>query len=522
MKFIRGVVHSALVGTPRECEAVRRVLSIDNKESFLHENILYTGLIDFVRSQLNGRFPIEIEDTFEMEHPSIWDINIPHDYLKFDDGKQLRDYQIITAKKGIARGRGVAEIATGGGKTEIMAVMIKYLLENGLATQVFVICETRFLMKQTANRFEARGLQGVKRLGGGHSYQEGPIQVCVVDTLDSALTNEDQEVCFAYANCDALFFDECHHVAAKSWVRVGELCPAKYRFGFTATVWSDPFKFSYRDFKLLGLTGGVFVHIPSKVLRNMKVLAEPFVTMFDIKDPPVESTLWRDYYRAGIIQHSSRNSVALSIARSLYEGNYKTLIFVKEINHGLRMTRILSELGLRHAYFVKGGEMMYTWLPSGRWDCKRTSIEELAEIVNTNEQVVVIGNVVMDEGIDVPSFNALIMCTAMKKYRRTVQRAGRGMRAKEGDNSVYIFDFMDATHPGLLEHSNYRLETYKLEEYEFSQSLEHTCERMGIPILIENDIYAYQEEIERPKKEKPERLKRRKRRKRIPWWAHSS
>lgn len=509
MKIIKGVVHSAFIGTPIEYNQVKRVLTFDDHDSYLDlEGIMYTGLLDFVQDQLGEHYPIELEDTYQYDHPkSIKDIDISDDYVPLDeDHHRLRAYQIKAIKKAIWKGRGIIEIATGGGKTEVISAIFKYLLDNGYAKQIFFVAETRFLMNQAADRFERRGLGDyVRRLGGGNQFVPGAIQVCVVDSLRRALETQDEDICDAFAECDVICFDECHHLQAASWIRIGEECPAKYRYGLTATLWSDPLKYSHSDFRLIGLTGSPVACIPSVVLRRQGYLAEPYVTMLQVDYPAVYQRKWKDYYQAGIVEHPRRNSFIVSLAYSLYEGRYKTLVFVNYIAHGLCLVKALRELGVENACFVRGGESMYQWRPSGRWDRSHTSIEKLAEMVRDEEQCVVVGNVVLDEGIDVPSFNALIMGTAMKKYRRSLQRVGRGMRPKEGDNSVYIFDFIDGIQEKLMEHSLYRMRTYELEEYEFSPNLMTTCERMGIPILVEDGLYSWENT-------RPERRKKRRKR----------
>lgn len=516
MKIIRGVVHSALIGTPIEHHRVSRALTFDDHESYLDERgIMYSGLIDYVHEQLGEHYPVEVEDTFQYSHPrSIKDIYIPDDYVPLDeDHHRLRPYQIKAARKAIWKGRGVIEIATGGGKTDIFAVIAKYLLENGYAKQIFFVAETRFLMNQAAARFERRGLGHlISRFGGGNYFNPAPIQVCVVDSLRRGLEEQQEEVCLAFGDCDVICFDECHHLQAKSWVTIGEQCPARYRYGLTATLWSDPLKYSYSDFRLIGLTGSPVACVPSVVLRRQGYLAEPYVTMLEVSYPPVFQRKWKDYYQAGIVEHPRRNSYIVSLARSLYEGQYKTLVFVNYIAHGLCLVKSLRNLGLENVCFVKGGETMFQWRPSGRWDRTRTSIEKLAEMVRDEERCIVVGNVVLDEGIDVPSFNALIMGTAMKKYRRSLQRVGRGMRPKEGDNSVYIFDFIDGIQDKLMEHSLYRMKTYELEEYEFSPTLMSTCERMGVPLLVEDGVYEWTaEKPERPRRSRRTRSRRRRR-----------
>lgn len=502
MKFLRGEVFAGFIGTFEERDAVEKALVFDNRPSYLlSDDTLYSGLVDFVVQQLSGSFEIEVVDTFEYSHPKlITDIKIPDDYVPFDEPHhRLRPYQIKAIQKAIFKGRGVIEAATGAGKTDIAAAICKYLLENGYAKQIFFVAETRFLMKQAADRFEARDLEEyVQRLGAGYSFTPGAIQVCVIDSLSRALESGDPDFLEAFDNCDALFLDEVHHGGASTWLAVAERCKARYRIGLTATLWSNPFKYSFSDFKIIGITGMPLACIPSVVLRKQGFLAEPYVTTIQVLDPPVNGdfSMWMEYYYAGIVRHPTRNSYIVTLAQSLYEGFYRTLIFVRYISHGLSLVKTIRNLGVEKVYFVKGGEVMYKWLPSGRWEKSYTSIEELALLVKENDQIVVIGTSVLDEGIDVPSFNALILGSAMKKYRRSLQRVGRGMRPKKADNSVYIFDFIDSMHPKLEEHSNYRISTYELEEYEFSDSVQSTCDRMGIPILIEEGAYIWDAEAE--------------------------
>lgn len=407
MKFIRGITHSALISTPAEYEVVKQLLTFDkSKGSYLAEDgTLYTGLVDFCYDYLSKRYKVEIANTFEYDHPPIQKIHIPDDYVKFDDPThRIRDYQLKAAKKAISKGRGILEIATGGGKTEVAAVISKYLLDNGFAKKVYIITESRFLMKQAANRFESRGLDGVSRFGGGNDFEPAKIQVCVIDSVLNAIRDDDEYFVNDFNSCDVIFFDECHHLQSESWVLIGELCKAKYRFGLTATLWSDPLEFSHSDFRLIGLTGPTIASVPSLVLRNRGFLAEPFVTLLPVPEPVVYARSWDRYYLAGIVKHPTRNSYITSLGKCLYDGKYKTLIFVNYISHGMKLARTLVENGCRETYFVKGGEQIYQWLPSGRFEKGRTSIEELAALVNDNENVIIIGNTVLDEGIDIPSF----------------------------------------------------------------------------------------------------------------------
>lgn len=488
MKFLRNKIFAAFAGSVDERRAVHDLLVFDeDKGSFLRPNgIMYAGLIDFVKQQLGNCYEIEVEDINGWESRKFAEISIPPDILvnQYSDHK-LRDYQIITARKAVHKERGVIEIATGGGKTMVAAAIIQYLISSGLAKKAYVITGSTFLMNQAASSMEKFGLQGVSRYGGGNKFKPAAVQCCVVNSVARALSDGQSSVIEDLTDCDILVLDESHHLSSKSWISIAEACPARYRYGLTATLWADPFEFSHSDFYLIGLTGGVVAHVPSSYLRARGYLADPVVTMLTVNSPRVSGWKWDKCYRKGIVQHSVRNAMLADVAHSLHENEYKTLVFVGRVDHGMFLTRLLAMRGCGNVVFVKGGETMYRWKPSGRWEKSKTSVEDIAVLVRDSKEVTVIGTQLLDEGVDFPSFNALVMGTAMKKYRRTVQRAGRGMRPKPGNNKVYIFDFIDAVHDVLLKHSMYRLKTYELEEYTMSQSIDETCERMGAPIILE-------------------------------------
>ena len=522
MKIIAGTIKSGIVGTPEEVAFVKGFLTIDKKEgSFLSdEGLVYTGLIDFIKQGVKGRFEVEVLDLEgnPVVHQPVH-VDIPYDYLKFDNPKdELRDYQILALRKAITKKRGVLEIATGGGKTEIAAAMIKYLLETGRAKKVYFVAGTIFLMKQAAARFEKRGLERVGRFGGGYDFYPAPIQCCVSDSLNLAIKEElagapGDGVLQDFADCDAIFFDEAHHVPSKSWTLIGETCPATYRIGLTATAWSDPFEYHHKDLYLLGLTGDVICRIPSVVLREEGFLAEPVVTLVEVRHPAVRLRQWQRVYEEGVVKHKVRNSLIVSIAKGLYESGSKCLVFVKEVNHGRLLVKSLVMQGCRNVHFVKGGERIWSYFPSDRWSHKKTSIEKLADLVNDSDQIVIVGNVVLDEGIDIPSFNSLIMGTAMKKYRRSLQRTGRGMRPKPGDNKVYVFDLVDAHNDILLGHSQYRVRTYELEEYTFAPSLDLVAEELGCAIELSDDVYEWEDLSPERTKARSRRRKERQKRK---------
>lgn len=78
---------------------------------------------------------------------------------------------------------------------------------------------------------------------------------------------------------------------------------------------------------------------------------------------------------------------------------------------------------------------------------------------------IVISSPIFDEGVDIPSLDCVILAGGGKSQVKLLQRIGRGMRHKDGDNTMKIYDFLDDTNKILLRHSEKRIETYASEGF---------------------------------------------------------
>src|SRR5690606_25588717 len=73
---------------------------------------------------------------------------------------------------------------------------------------------------------------------------------------------------------------------------------------------------------------------------------------------------------------------------------------------------------------------------------------------------VLIASRILDEGVDVPTIDALILAGSRKSRIKTMQRLGRGLR---GDKLIAV-EFANFTNDYLLRHSLQRYEDYKKED----------------------------------------------------------
>jgi superfamily II DNA or RNA helicase len=450
------------------------------------EGRFYSGLIPILEDH---GFHFEVDSDEQAPTLDLSEIVVDETIL---EGCVLRDYQTAAIRKALYHGRGIFQLPTGAGKTEVAAAIIQHMRAFDLGERAVALVPSVFLMQQMADRFEARGLGEVIRVGGSSKFprriRDRDTAIFVVNSAHRALQRDTPAANFI-READLLLLEEAHHTKADTWTDVARQCGARLRFALTATAFDKPGQWSYGDLALVGLSGKIICNVRSRELRTRGYLADPLVTMLRTASPQIRNWSWKTVYEYGIVENHIRNSMITSLAASVYEAGHKIMIFVGRKSHGHRLCRSLSMLGC-DAVFVHGGSTAIQYLASGRYEQKTWRVADIAEFVNSREQCVLITTQVLDEGLDVPVINVLIMATGMEKYRRTIQRCGRGMRPKEGQNRVFVFDFYDDQHPFLKKHSEYRLWTYRTEEYDIAESLEQTMSSLDCPLTIMRDMVA--------------------------------
>jgi superfamily II DNA or RNA helicase len=360
------------------------------------------------------------------------------------------------------------------------------MFERNLAKVVLYLCPQGFITEQTGSKFKEWGIPDVCVVGYGHKYKPGAkVYVCVVDSAYKRLREESTDL----ERTDMIMLDEAHHARAARWTYICERLRAPRRLAFTATAFENPQEYCYDDLVLQGLTGPIIYNISSKALRDQGYLAQPVVCVTRPHSGSIPTWSWNSVYKAGIVGNKKRNSLIVSLAKSSYQGGNRVMIFVGHVKHGERIAAELSERQGIECALVQGNKQVSIWKASGVIKRHKWSVDDVAAYINKRDQAVMLATTVLDEGFDVPTVNVLIMATAMKKYRRTIQRAGRGMRPKEGDNRVFIFDFYDDNHVFLENHSKTRMWTYGVEEFTFAESLDHMQEMMGIELTLDRSLF---------------------------------
>ncbi|RKY33160.1 MAG: hypothetical protein DRP74_00475 [Candidatus Omnitrophota bacterium] len=359
-------------------------------------------------------------------------------YLNLKD-IQLRDYQKEAIWTALNKGNGIIAQATNAGKTEVGCGIIQVL---GLPT--IWLTHRKELMYQTAERIEDRLGIKVGKVGDGIEDIKR-ITVAMVQSLYNRKDLKNFLLPFK-----VLIIDECHHLGSsvKTFYRVAMKCKASYRFGLSATPLQ---KNDVKDWRLLAMTGEIVHSVTNQDLIEKGYSAEPKIIIIPVREPvDIENLNYEDAYRIGICENKYRNDLILERCK---EVDKPSLIIVKLLEHG----RILENLFLNSGFnceFISGQENS---------DFRNKVIEEFKK----GKIKCLISTVILDEGIDVPNIQHLVIAAGGKSYVKNVQRVGRGLRKKQNsENILYVTDFYDDTNVYLRRHSNKRIKDYKNEGFD--------------------------------------------------------
>lgn len=360
------------------------------------------------------------------------------------DGVTLYDYQADAVQKAVDAKQGILRIATNGGKTECACAITKYL---GLQT-LFVVT-TRELLYQARERFIKRlgvSEEEVGIIGDGHWKPGTWVTIATVDTLESRLDR--QECQDLLQNTEVLFVDECHHAGSETWYQVCMLCNANYRYGLSGTPMD---RTDGANLRLLAAIGPIIVDISNKFLVERGVSAKTHIIFSKITQPVLKKKLaYASAYKQGVVDNEHAHQLILDWTKCFYKEGLSTLILVEEIAHGRALdealwTNVDGEF-IPHL-FIHGEEDT---------DTRSQALKDFGE----RRLPVLIASTILDEGVDVPTIDAMILAGSRKSRIKTMQRLGRGLRGKK----LIAVEFANFTNDYLLRHSLQRYEDYKKEE----------------------------------------------------------
>ncbi len=411
----------------------------DGHYHFLRKDMTFpTGLLSIITKHLS----------LNNESYIVEDSAVKRDLSRFKGrtelaGVTLYPYQRKAIDAALTKCRGIIEVGTGGGKTEIAAGIIK-----GLDLPTLFIVNTKELLYQTHERFELRLGRIIGRLGDGLMEIEPSIIVATIQTLYS-MFKKDQALIKEWLGIFRLvILDESHHSSSTEWYRILMFMhSAYYRVGLSGT----PLRRNVlSNMRAMAVTGDIIYSKLSAELIKDEYLSDIAIEMVENSEL-VMGDRWQMIYNDGVVESVYRNTLITDLAEREFRAGRKVMVLVRQIKHGKILTRMLKNLRQVPAIFLWG---------------KHESLErnQVKHCFNKDGGFVLIASGIYDEGVDIPEVDVLIIGSGGKSEVKAIQRIGRGLRKKESGAKLQVYDFMDSSQY-LDSHSRQRLNIYKKEGF---------------------------------------------------------
>jgi superfamily II DNA or RNA helicase len=344
--------------------------------------------------------------------------------------RNLRQYQNEAAEQFIGAlretGRGQVVLATGLGKTIVMAEVVAQLYSDGAIPdgRVLVMAGTRELVDQLQRAFwdQLPKTISTHRLMGGEepSYWDG----ITFATVQSVLSRLDELPKFGL-----VLVDEAHHVGSESFRKVIKTLDAPMIGGVTATPWrGDGFDID----ELLGqpvVRIGIAEGLKKGFLceADYRLLADNVDWEF-VRDRSLNNYSIQHLNRKLLIP--MRDEEAAKIVRETFtnERRRAAVVFCSTVMHARAFAGMLRLFGFRAEAIT--GDMD-----------PRTRDKTMAAFRRGNLDVVTTRDL-FNEGVDVPDVDMIAFMRVTHSRRIFVQQLGRGLRISAGKDKVVVLDFV--------------------------------------------------------------------------------
>lgn len=255
----------------------------------------------------------------------------------------------------------------------------------------------------------------------------------------------------------------CHHMQADSWYSICRYKEFEYQLGFSGSLFHNTTNVlkNYHDAFLYGYFGDPIFKVSSQYIRSIGLISQPYVYMESISGMALKYRgRYNHIYDKFIVDNPNRNDVIIGYIKRFLELGLATIIMVQRKNHGVNL---LKKIDREDCICIYGGSNGFT-LDNGEIVPISIDYDIFRRQFNTGIYKVAIISQVGDEGLNLPSANALILAGGGKSRIKVLQRLGRILRKKERVlNHSYIVDFLDNAHVYLRAQSYKRLNIYKEE-----------------------------------------------------------
>tara|TARA_Y100000310_G_scaffold344909_1_gene460400 strand:+ start:7402 stop:8874 length:1473 start_codon:yes stop_codon:yes gene_type:complete len=420
---------------------------------------LYTGLLAEVIKFAEARnYQIELDDHLDIasefsvyEAKSFFDsLGLPH---------KVRPYQGKAFLDAVRYGRVLFVSPTASGKSLIIYLIIRKLLNDLPDSKILLLVPTTHLVRQMYTDFEDYGWnycnECVQMIYSGLSKEI--TKDVVISTWQSAVNMPRS----FYDQFDMIIGDEAHLWTAKSFLKIMENAVAiPYRFGFTGTL-DDSLT---HELVLQGLFGPTKNVTTTSKLIDDGYLADIHIKILTLLYPVADRLLVKGAkYKDEIsylVGHRFRNKFIKNLTLSL-TGN--TLLLYNYVDkHGKPLYDLIS----KHS-----GSKRKVFLIHGKTDVEQR--EEIRKIIESETDAIVIASYgTFSTGVNIRNLHNIIFGSPYKSKIRVLQSIGRGLRRGDSKDYCTLYDIADDLSVGrrinfAMKHVVKRMAMYGKEDFKF-------------------------------------------------------
>lgn len=375
-------------------------------------------------------------------------VPVPDKYFKGGEWRTVRPYQLsamAVMDKALLGGKRkmLLMMATGTGKTDLMALYLRRLFESGMVSRALFLVDRIDLGQQAKDVFdELLKEYPSKLLYGGKQKDESSIIISTLQTLYSQLPR------FTSGYFDVVISDEAHRSIFGVYNAVLSHFDA-IRIGLTAT----PSMYIDRNtYKLFGCWDELEKRgRPTFVYGIRNGIKEKFLAGYDIVQIDTKVSLkgvqyqGEDYEPEDLERHinvPARNEQITKAYRSEEEKrpekrNRKAIVFAVTKHHAAQLAYYLNQE--YPEYKGRFAEIITSDVEDPRAAIRRFKLEEFP--------VIAVSVGMLDTGIDAPMVENLLMVRPTRSPMLYQQMRGRGSRLypKIGKTMFRIYDFVGVT-----------------------------------------------------------------------------
>ena len=398
------------------------------------------------------------------------------------------DFQMKALAQVEKHGRGIVQVATGGGKSKIAK-----LVAARYRRMTMFLTTRGILLYQMADGFKSAGMN-VGIIGDGvwspvRGVNCGMVQTFIARLEEPDLNAEIRALVKSHASASAkaekkglpppatpnraalvklatakfdektktlarhvkllemvevVIGEEAHEAGGDSYYKILRHCKnASIRVALTAT----PFMRDDAEdnMRLMAAFGPVLIQVSEKLLIDRGVLSTPSFKFHVSKAHPKlhRTSPWQRAYQLGYMENRFMHLDIVAEAKMAAERKLPVMTLVQRTDHGDVLSMAMRDAGLR-VEFIRGDNDQVE---------RKQALRRLAK----GEIDVLIGTTILDVGVDMPAIGLVQLAGGGKAQVALRQRIGRAMRRKKkGPNVCFVTDYSVELNEHLKGHSQTR------------------------------------------------------------------